>query len=491
MQNDFRKEKGSEEPDMAEENFSALLEKNMIANGWLEPGQKVKSRVIGITGEFVYVDLGGKSDGIVDLNEFMDDEGNLHVKQGDEVEAFFLGLQDGIRKLTTRIHGYSAVDLRSIHNAHDAGMPVNGEVKREVKGGFEIAVGGVKCFCPFSQIDLKGGREAGNYVGKTFPFGVIEFKDDGRNIVLSRRLLLEEDRKARAENLKKTLAVGMEVSAAVRSLQSFGAFVDLGGIDGLIPVSELAWSRIERPEDVLSIGQKVSVKIISLDWESNRITLSIKAMQPDPWLASAEKYPVDSRVKGTVVRLVPFGAFVNLEPGIDGLIHISNLGAGRRIKHPREVIEAGQLVEVYVLDVDPRNRRISLSMEPKPKPEKVVLPSVGELLDGIVEKVMPFGIFLKMSNGLTGLIPNAEIGTPGGTDYNRMFPPGAEMQAVVIEVDTVQRKVRLSRRGVLEKIEREEFNHYKDSVKNDKSSGVLGNLGELLKSKIDEKRRPD
>jgi small subunit ribosomal protein S1 len=267
--------------------------------------------------------------------------------------------------------------------------------------------------------------------------------------------------------------------------------VELGGIDGLIPVSEVSWDRSMNPGDVLSTGQEITVKIISLDWENSRLALSLKAMQPDPWTSVSEKYPVDSRVSGTIVRLVPFGAFVKLEPGIEGLVHISNLGAGRRISHPREVVEAGQWVDVYVLSVDPQNRKISLSMQPKVEPVKTVLPAIGEILDGTVEKVMPYGIFLKMNNGITGLIPNIEMGTPSGTDHRRMFPPGTAMQVAVLDVDTEKNKVRLSRKALMEKAAQVEFNEYKESVNPAESSGSLGNLGDIIKAKLEEKKNQE
>lgn len=454
--------------------------------------EKVRAKVVSVTGDIVYIDLGLKSEGAVDLAEFIDKEGATRVREGDEIEAFFVTVEDGLMKLTTLVGGYSAVTLNGIRSAYDAVVPVNGDVKREIKGGFEISVGGVRCFCPFSQIDLKGGREGGTYLDRTFPFKVLEFVEDGKKIVLSRRALLEQERKTRIEKLKETLAVGMDVPVEVKSIQKFGVFVDLGGIDGLIPSSEISWDRSVSPGDILSIGQNITVKIISLDWESNRLTLSLKAIQPDPWAAAAEKYPLDTRVSGSIVRLSPFGAFVRLEPGIDGLIHISNLGAGRRINHPREVVETGQLVEVYILSVDQQNRKISLSMQPRVEPAKIVLPSVGEILDGTVEKVMPFGVFLKTDSGITGLIPNQEMGTPSGTDHRRMFPPGTEMQAAVIEVDTSNNKIRLSRQSVLEKVARDEFIKYKESVKSSSNLSMgIGSLGELLKAKMEERRNQE
>lgn len=471
-----------------EENFAAMLDKSSMGER-LYPGQKVRAKVVSVSGDLVYIDLGGKSEGAVDLAEFTDKAGVTSIREGDEIDAFFVTVEDGLMKLTTLIGGYSALTLNSIRDAYEAGIPVNGEVKSEIKGGFEVSVGGVRCFCPFSQVDLKGGREDSAYPGRTFPFKVLEYGEEGGKIVLSRRALLEEERQAKVEKLKKSLAVGMEVTAEVKSIQNFGAFVDLGGIDGLIPASEISWDRSVKPGDALSLGQNITAKIISLDWESNRLSLSMKAMQPDPWASVAEKYPAGSRVSGCIVRLSHFGAFVKLEPGIEGLIHISNLGTGRRINHPREVVDSGQWVEVYVLSVDRQNRKISLSMQPKVEPAKIVLPAVGEILDGTVEKVMPYGIFMKMNNGVKGLIPNEEMGTPSGTDHRRMFPSGTELQVAVIDVDTANNKVRLSRKVIIEKAAQDEFNQYKESVRNSAApSGSLGSLGEMLKAKLEEKK---
>lgn len=340
---------------------------------------------------------------------------------------------------------------------------------------------------PVFQIDLRGGREGGIYLGRSFPFKVLEYEDNGKNVIVSRRALLEEEKKAKINLLRETLAVGMEVPVTVGSIQNFGVFVDLGGIDGLIPVSELSWNRSDRPGDLLSPAQQVTAKILSLDWDNNRLTLSLKAMQPDPWADLAEKFPVGGRVSGTVVRLVPFGAFVNLEPGIDGLIHISNFGTGRRINHPREVVEVGQQVEAHISAVDIANKKISLSMQPKLEPKKIVLPGVGDILDCVVERVMPYGVFLKIKEGLTGLVPNAEMGTPVGTDHKRMFPAGTEMKVAVIDADTDNNKVRLSRKAVLDKEVEEEFNEYKDSVQ-PAGSSTFGSLGELLKAKMEERK---
>lgn len=471
-----------------EEDFAALLEKTSGASERLSPGQKTKAQVVSISGDLVYIDLGGKSEGVIDLAEFLDENGAPSVQVGDEIEAFFVAVQDGVRKLTTMVNGYSAATLGAIREAFDGGIPVNGEVRREVKGGFEVSIGGVRCFCPFSQIDLKGGREGGLYLGRTFPFKVIEYENNGRNVIVSRRVLLDAERKERAVKLRESLAVGMDVEGTVRSVQNFGAFVDLGGVEGLVPASELSWDRSARPQDMLTAGQKVTLRIISLDWEKNRLALSLKATQPDPWMGVADRYAVDSRVSGTIVRLVPFGAFVRLEPGVEGLIHISNLGAGRRINHPKEVVEAGQVIEAYVLEADAGKRRVSLSVQQKPKPQAVVLPAVGEVFDGVVEKVMPYGIFVKLPTGINGLVPNSEMGTTPGADHRKMFSVGSEMKVSVIEVDKSAAKVRLSRKALMEKNVEDEFAQYKETTRAaGESSSSLGSLGDLLRAKMEEK----
>lgn len=473
-----------------EESFAALLEKNGTASEKLRPGQKVRAKVISISGDAVYIDLGGKSEGMIALNELVGENGICRVSEGDIVDAYFVSVQDGIRRLTTLVNGYSSLRLNAIRDAFDAGTAVTGELKREVKGGFEVTVDGVSCFCPGSHLGLKRGEKPGaEYAGKTFSFKVLDYKENGRNIVVSRRAVLEEERQALIGRLKEAIAVGMDIPAKVRSLQNFGAFVDLGGVDGLVPFSEISWSRIEKPEDVLSIGQEVTVKVLSLDWEKMRLTVSIKALQPDPWSVADDKYQVGSKVAGTVVRLAPFGAFVSVEPGIDGLVHISNLAAGRRINHPKEVVEVGRQVEAYVLAVDKQGRKLSLSLQPKREEKKIVLPSAGEIIDGIVDKVMPFGVFVKIGDEVTGLVPNSEMDTPNGADHSRMFPAGSTMQVVVREVDNGRGKVLLSRKALKEREEQEDFRRYKDSIKVDqKSSEGLGSLGELLKARMAEKK---
>jgi small subunit ribosomal protein S1 len=470
-----------------EENFADLFQQTVSGAGRLEPGQKVKSTVVSISGDSVFIDLGGKSEGFIDLNEFRDDEGNFSLQVGDEIEAFFVTVQNGMKKLTTVSRGLSTVDLQGIRTAYEASVPVSGRVSSELKGGYEVFVGKVRSFCPFSQIDLRGSREAGAYLGQTFAFKVLEYEENGRNIILSRRVLLEEEKQAQVERFKESLTVGMDVAARVRAVHNFGAFVDLGGVDGLIPASEIGWSRTDKVADMLSVGQEVNVRIIAIDWAKNRLTLSLKATLPDPWSTIGERYAPGASVHGMIVRLAPFGAFVNLEPGIDGLVHISKLGAGRRVSHPKEVVETGQWVEAWVLEVDAAEKKISLSLEQETNAEPPELPSVGEIIQGTVERVVGAGVLLKTATGAAGFIPNSEMGTPRGTNHNRMFPQGTTMQAMVKEIDTARRRVTLTRLGVDEKKEQQEYNTYQDKVKTDEKEAGFGSFGELLKASLEKK----
>jgi len=465
-----------------EESFEKLLEKSLNSTERLKPGQKISAEIVGITAESVYIDLGGKTEGIIDIDEFRKDDGTLSVSVGDTIEAFFVSVSDGIRKFTTQIKGYSPQSINAIRSAHEAGLSVTGDVKKELKGGFEVLVGGVRCFCPYSQIDIKPS-EASNYIGKSFPFRVIEFKEGGKNIVLSRRVILEEERQAKIQALKETLKETDIVSGVVKSILDFGVFIDLGGIDAMVPLSELSWERDKKPSDIVSIGETIKAKVISADWERNRLTLSLKALTPDPWERASEKYPEGSKVKGVIVKLEPFGAFVNIEPGIDGLIHISNLGTGRKILHPKEVVQSGQLVEAYVISIEPKARKLSLSLKPKIKKQEIPLPEEGEVFEAEVEKVMPFGVFVKLPSGLSALVPNSEMGTNKKADHQSMFPEGSKMKVIIIEVDRKKGKVSASRKAFIEKTEKEEFNKYLSSTERAEGKG-WGILGEKLKERL-------
>ncbi|MGA1875983.1 MAG: 30S ribosomal protein S1 [bacterium] len=472
-----------------EENFAELLDKSNMKQKRYSEGQKIKATVVRISDEWIFVDLGGKSEGIIARSEFEDDTGTLKIAEGSEINAQFLYLQDGEIILTTRIGGARA-SRKQLEDAFHSHIPVEGHIIGEIKGGLEVKIAGVRAFCPSSHMELRRGADLSKYIGKRLPFHILEYKEGGRNIILSRRKILEEEQGKQIALLKEKLQVGLEVTGKVRSLQSFGAFVDLGGLDGLIPISEMSWGRVENPSEVVTVGQEVTAKITSLDWDKQRISLSLKETQTDPWLSVKERYREGTWLEGNVVRLTDFGAFVELEPGVDGLIHISNLNAEHHVNHPKEVIDIGQRVEVRVLKVDEEGKRISLSMEPEranPFKDGNLGIQEGELLEGTIESVKPYGVFVKLPNGLVGLVPNEEMGTPKGAKHKQMFPPGKTMEVMVLNIDRENEKIRLSRKSVLATREKHNVEEFKSSATGKREEEELGSLGVILKAKLEEK----
>lgn len=344
------------------ESFADLFEKSAKRSNWLEPGQKLTARVLKVSAEWIFIDTGQKGEGIIDRKEFLDLDGNVTVGEGDSISAYFLSSSHGEMRFTTRLGG-SASGTAQLEDAWRSGVPVEGLVEKEIKGGFEIRLGGTaRAFCPFSQIALRRLDNPESLVGSRLAFRITDYAENGRNIVVSRRSLLEEEQRRLKDEAQAGIQEGMTVAGTVTSLQDFGAFVDIGGLEGLIPISEIGWSRVKDVRDVLSVGQQVQVVVKVVDREKDRISLSLKDTLADPWDQVSQQYPEGSFHAGCVSRLAPFGAFVTLASGVDGLLHISRLGAGKRINHPREVLKEGESVEVKIESFDRANRRLSLSL---------------------------------------------------------------------------------------------------------------------------------
>jgi len=358
---DEDKEKLDEEM-MEEESFAQLLEGSFVKLVRFEAGQKVKGRIVKISAECIFLDFGGKSEGCLDRKELVDEEGNLSVKEGDLIQAYFLSSGDDGMRFTTQITKGDAAG-RHLEDAWRSGIPVDGLVEKEIKGGFEIKiVGGVRGFCPYSQMGLQRAADSGELVGQHLAFRITQYDEKGRNIVLSNRSVLEEERQRQREEQKDLLHEGMNVKGTITSIHNFGAFIKIGSLEGLIPISEIGWGRVEDISQVLTVGQEVEAVAMKLDWEKNRLSFSLKQTLPDPWDSVERDFPQGSIHRGTVVRLTNFGAFVTLAPGVDGLLHISKLGSGKRIKHPHEAVEKGQAIEVKIESVEKESKRISLSL---------------------------------------------------------------------------------------------------------------------------------
>ncbi len=341
-----------------EEDFAKMFEQTYKEPSRMEPGQKVEAPIVNITPEWALIEVGGKGEGYIDINELKDAEGNIQVKTGDKVRAYFLHTEEGEMRFTTKI-GTGPAARAQLMDAFKNHIPMEGKVSKELKGGFEIIIsGGMRAFCPYSQMGIRRDENKEAYIGASMIFFIIEC--DRRDIVLSRREIVEKERQEKIVELKATLQEGHKIRGVVTSIQKFGAFVDIGGVEGLLPVSEMAWGRTEKVSDLLTAGQPVEVIIKTLDWDNRRISLSLKDTLPNPWDTAAQKWPAGSYHTGRVSRLAPFGAFITLGDGVDGLIHVSRLGGDKRINHPEDVLKAGQDIEVRVEAVDVANKRISL-----------------------------------------------------------------------------------------------------------------------------------
>lgn len=392
-----------------QESFADLFNDKDLSREKLVTGQKISAVVVGITPENIFLDVGGKSEGCLNSKELEDEDGNVSIQIGDTIEAYFLSEARNEMLFTTKI-GAGPASRAHLEEAYRSGIPLEGLVQKEIKGGFEVTISGkIRTFCPFSQMDLRRISDPEDYLGQHLLFKIMEYGENGRNIILSHRIILEEERLQKRDELQEKLSEGMTVQGTITSIRDFGAFVDLGGIEGLIPISEIGWGQTADIRDVLSEDQEVEVVILKLDWENDRFSFSLKQALPDPWTDINHKFPVGSEQTGTVVRLTKFGAFVNLAAGIDGLVHISKLGAGRRINHPREVVEEGQSIEVRIEDIDTEQKRISLTLVSEQAEEETGSESDAENYKKYIDKPSSSASGRSQSIGTLGDILQAKL----------------------------------------------------------------------------------
>jgi len=344
-----------------EKSFAELLEESDLKSRLYSVGEKIEATIVNITPEWIFLDLGAKSEGYLDRKELLDEAGNLTVKEGDVISAYFLHSRQGEKLFTTKLLSRKSAD-DYLYSAYKNRMPLEATVEKEIKGGFTIKISASsEGFCPYSQMELKKIDDPATYIGKKLEFLVTEYAQRGRKIVLSRRPLLEKIQREKITEMKASLQKGMKVSGTVTGVQNFGAFVDIGGMQALLPVSEMAWGRSDA-KALYMPGDKIEAVILNLDWENNRVSLSVKDTLPDPWNNAVAQYPEGSVHTGKLSRLTEFGAFVTLEDGVDGLLHISKLARGKKIKHARDVLAEGAPVEVRVEKIDLESKKISLDL---------------------------------------------------------------------------------------------------------------------------------
>jgi len=474
-----------------EVSFEELLKASFETPGRkLFPGDKVSGKVLKISKDTVFVDLGGKSEGLADIQEFLDKGGNLTIKQGDGVEMRVASIRDGIH-LTKgmKVHGADALEI--LREAKENLIPVEGRVIRAIKGGFEIDLSGIRAFCPLSQIDLSFCEKPEEHVGLRSPFRIMEIKEKGKNIVVSRRVLLEEEQEKKSKETLARLKPDLECEGRVTKLTDFGAFVDIGGIEGMVHISEISHGRINHPSEILKPGQQVKVKVMKIEADKEgrpKISISIKALEPDAW-DKGLGFEEGEIIRGKVSRLTDFGAFVEVAPGVDGLVHISEISY-ERVSHPSRFLHEGDMVEVLVMGIDRQTHRVSLSikevtikkrMEMGGEGSDKVRLEVGQILRGIVEDGKPYGLFIRLPQfgpKVRGLLPTEELRDSGKGDVKKKFPRGQEIQVEIISIDE-QGRIRLSQR-VME--EREDREGYKKFLEKEDKGGKLGTLGDIFKN---------
>ncbi len=389
--------------------FEALFEESLRT---VKPGGVVKGRVVGITSTHVLIDVGYKSEGQIPLQEFTDRHGNVQVKVGDDVDVYFdssEGENGGI--VLSRQRAENMKIWEEIEKAYNEGKGIEGHIVGKVKGGFKVDVG-VPGFLPGSHVDIRPTRNLDKFIGTTDRFAILKYNRARGNVVLSRRALLEKERDTLKHEILKILEEGVILEGTVKNITGYGAFVDLGGIDGILHISDMSWGRINHPSEVVQVGEKVKVVVLKFDPEKERISLGIKQLTPDPWHTVAEKYPLGTRVQGKVISLMDYGAFVELESGIEGLIHISEMSWTKKIAHPSKILQVGQQVEVVVLNVDPGHRRISLGLKQvmaNPWEEAREKYPVGSVIKGPVRNVTDFGIFVGIEEGIDGLVHISDL----------------------------------------------------------------------------------
>jgi small subunit ribosomal protein S1 len=459
--------------------FEKALSESLAAEE-LHTGDVKNGTIAAIHGDVALVDIGGKAEAVLDRQE-LDELGT-----GDPVEVVIVSLGDEI-KVSRRL----AIERKlkeELAEAATSGAAVEGKVVGRRKGGFDVTIAGVRGFCPVSHIEDGRSEELDHHLGQTYQFKILEYDGDDRKLVVSRGNLLREERaRLRAEAWSR-LEVGAELEGSVRSLTDFGAFVDLGGVDGLVHVTEISHMRIRRPSEALSIGEEVKVKVLELDQERERISLSIKQLQENPWVKAADDFPAGAPFEGTVARKAEFGAFVELLPGIEGLLHVSQLPPGIELDAPE--LEVGAQLKGWVRDFDTENQRVGLTLRALPDHdpwERIEMRyQEGSTVDCVVENGADFGVFVELEPGLSGLIPASEISEGRTADPKSAFRPGERISAKVLSIDSERRRMSLSVRAHLRDKERQEYQAHMD--KGSEESRVTG-FGAQLAAALDKRKK--
>ena len=422
--------------DMYEESFKRFAE-----------GAVVSGRIISVDKDHVLVDIGYKSEGQIRTQEFMDEDGNLNATVGDPVDVMVEWWDDEEERVVLSKEKAAKVKVwEDIKKAYEEERTVKGVIINRVKGGFSVDIG-VPAFLPGSQADLRPIRKLDEMVGKKFTFKILKYNRKRSNIVLSRRAILEEERNASRASTLASIHDGQVVEGVIKNITEYGVFVDLGGVDGLLHITDISWGRVKHPSELFSVGDQITVKVLGLDLEKERVSLGKKQLTEDPWLTASEKYPVGSRISGRVVSLTDYGAFVELEEGIEGLIHVSEMSWTRKIRHPSKVVSVGEEVEAVVLDIRPENRRISLGMKQVvPNPWDVISEKypVGTTIEGKIKNITDFGLFIGIGEGIDGLVHISDLSWTKRIKHpSELYKKNDVIRAIVLDIEKDQERFSL------------------------------------------------
>ncbi|KES13758.1 Ribosomal protein S1 [Snodgrassella alvi SCGC AB-598-P14] len=459
------------------ENFAQLLEESFTLQE-MNPGEVITAEVVAIDNNFVTVNAGLKSESLIDVSEFKNAAGEIEVKVGDFVTVTIESVENGFGETKlSREKAKRAADWIKLEEAMENGEILSGVINGKVKGGLTVMINSIRAFLPGSLVDVRPVKDTSHFEGKEIEFKVIKLDKRRNNVVVSRRAVLEEtlgeERKALLENLKE----GSVVKGIVKNITDYGAFVDLGGIDGLLHITDLAWRRVKHPSEVLEVGQEVEAKVLKFDQERSRVSLGLKQLGEDPWNGLARRYPQGTRLFGKVTNLTDYGAFVEIEQGIEGLVHVSEMDWTNKNVHPSKVVQMGDEVEVMILEIDEDRRRISLGMkqcQANPWQEFESNHEKGDKIKGVVKSITDFGVFVGLPGGIDGLVHLSDLSwTDGGEEAVRQFKKGEEVEAVVLAIDVEKERISLG----VKQLAGDPFSNYV-SV-NDKGSIVTGKVKSL------------
>ncbi len=458
----------------ANESFAQLFEES-LARKEMRLGEVITAEVVRVDYNVVVVNAGLKSEAYVPIEEFKNDRGEVEVKAGDLIQVAIEALENGYGE--TRLSRDKAKRLASwyfLENAMNQGDIVSGMVVGKVKGGLTVMTHGVRAFLPGSLVDMRPIKDTSPYEGKELEFKVIKLDKKRNNVVVSRRAVLEVSMGAEREKLLSTLAEGATVSGTVKNITDYGAFVDLGGIDGLLHISDLAWRRVKHPSEVLTVGQEVTAKVLKFDQEKNRVSLGLKQLGDDPWVGLARRYPQGTRLFGKVTNITDYGAFVEIDAGIEGLVHVSEMDWTNKNVSPSKVVSLGDEVEVMILEIDEDRRRISLGIkqcQPNPWDEFAANYKKGDKVSGAIKSITDFGVFIGLPGGIDGLIHLSDLSwTIAGEQAVRDFKKGQEVEAAVLGIDVERERISLG----IKQLDGDPFNNY--IALNDKGAIVTGTV---------------